>query len=113
LVEHQQSTSLELVGEQVWRGAFFLADYILHCAQTGTPSEPGNGEDSDKEIIDQNAENLITNDQKTKITNDQMVNITKCKVLELASGVGVTSIVAGMVANDVIVTGSCGRNKRT
>ena len=63
--EHQNSSSLDLVGEQVWRGALFLADFILHNFQ------------------------LFKN----------------ANVLEVASGVGLTSIVAGLVAKNVITTG--------
>lgn len=29
-IEHMQSTNLQLVGLQVWRGAFVLADFIFH-----------------------------------------------------------------------------------
>lgn len=65
LTEHQSATTLDLVGEQVWRGAFFLADYILHNAH------------------------LFKN----------------ANIIELASGVGLTSIVAAMLANKVIITG--------
>nr|CAG4644251.1 EOG090X0C5G [Lepidurus arcticus] len=32
-IEHRMSTSLDMVGLQVWRGAFLLADYILHNYQ--------------------------------------------------------------------------------
>lgn len=65
LSEHSISTALNLVGLQVWRGAFLLADYILHNA------------------------NLFHGQT----------------VLELGSGVGLTSIVAGMFAKEVICTG--------
>ncbi|XP_046600676.1 methyltransferase-like protein 22 isoform X3 [Neodiprion lecontei] len=64
IIEHSISTALGLVGLQVWRGAFLLADYILH-----------NG----------------------KLFENQVV-------LELGSGVGLTSIIAGMLANEVICT---------
>ncbi|XP_066977527.1 methyltransferase-like protein 22 isoform X3 [Macrobrachium rosenbergii] len=30
LIEHQSATTLDLVGEQVWGGALYLADFILH-----------------------------------------------------------------------------------
>ncbi|XP_037783396.1 methyltransferase-like protein 22 isoform X1 [Penaeus monodon] len=62
--EHQSATTLDLVGEQVWRGALFLADFILHHPE-----------------IFKNA-----------------------NILELASGVGLTSIVAGMLAKKVVIT---------
>lgn len=64
LIEHQSATTLDLVGEQVWRGALFLADFILHHPE-----------------IFKNA-----------------------NILELASGVGLTSIVAGMLAQKVVIT---------
>lgn len=64
LIEHQSATTLDLVGEQVWRGALFLADFILHHPE-----------------IFKNA-----------------------NILELASGVGLTSIVAGMLAKKVVIT---------
>jgi len=64
-VEHRLSTNLSLVGEQVWRGALFLADYLLH-------------------------------------TSDQIS--AGARVLELASGVGLTSLVAGIHAHTVVVT---------
>ncbi|XP_066603815.1 methyltransferase-like protein 22 [Prorops nasuta] len=63
-IEHNISTNLELVGLQIWRGAFLLADYIL----------------SNPDLFRQK------------------------KVLELGSGVGLTSIVAGILASDVICT---------
>ena len=63
--EHQNATTLDLVGEQVWRGALFLADFILHYS-----------------------------------------DIFRGKhVLEVASGVGLTSVVAAMLATKVTVTG--------
>lgn len=64
LIEHQNATTLDLVGEQVWRGALFLADFILHHRDTFRGKH----------------------------------------VLEVASGVGLTSIVAAMLAANVIVT---------
>ncbi|KAG7156762.1 methyltransferase-like protein 22 [Homarus americanus] len=64
LTEHQSATTLDLVGEQVWRGALFLADFILHHPE-----------------IFQDAH-----------------------VLEVASGVGLTSVVTAMLAKQVIVT---------
>lgn len=65
LIEHSVSTELNLVGLQVWRGAFLLADYVL--------SYPD-------------------------LFKDQTV-------LELGSGVGLTSIVASYLAKEVICTG--------
>lgn len=65
-IEHQNSTTLDLVGEQVWRGALFLADFILHNV-----------------YIFKNA-----------------------NILELAAGVGLTSIVAGMIAKSITITGN-------
>lgn len=59
------STELDLVGLQVWRGAFLLADYIL--------SHPD-------------------------LFKDQII-------LELGSGVGMTSIVASYLAKEVTCTG--------
>jgi len=56
-LEHYRTTSVALVGQQVWRGALILADYIL--------SEEG----------------------KTDVEGKN--------VLELASGTGLTSVVAG------------------
>ena len=64
-IEHSQSTVLDLVGLQVWRGALLLSDWLLH-----------------------NMHNLA----------DDSV------VLELGSGVGLTSIVAAMF-RPVICTG--------
>ncbi|XP_039283816.1 methyltransferase-like protein 22 isoform X3 [Nilaparvata lugens] len=64
-IEHKASTSLKLVGLQIWRGALLLADYILS--------------------------------NKTKFANKV--------ILELGAGVGLTSIVAGMLAKEVIFTG--------
>jgi len=64
VIEHLTSTSRELVGLQVWRGAFLLGDFILHHFQ---------------QFKDKN-------------------------VLELASGVGLTSIVASKVAKHVVAT---------
>ncbi|KAK7086715.1 Methyltransferase-like protein 22 [Halocaridina rubra] len=64
LIEHQNATTLNLVGEQVWAAALFLADFIL-----------------------------------------QNHSIFKgAHVLELASGVGLTSIVAAMFAAKVTIT---------
>ncbi|EFN60213.1 Uncharacterized protein C16orf68 [Camponotus floridanus] len=63
-IEHSVSTELNLVGLQVWRGAFLLADYIL--------SHPD-------------------------LFKDQTI-------LELGSGVGLTSIVASYLAKEVICT---------
>ena len=63
-IEHSVSTELDLVGLQVWRGAFLLADYIL--------SHPD-------------------------LFKDQTI-------LELGSGVGLTSIVASYLAKEVICT---------
>ncbi|KMQ98072.1 methyltransferase-like protein 22-like protein [Lasius niger] len=65
-IEHSVSTELDLVGLQVWRGAFLLADYIL--------SHPD-------------------------LFKDQTI-------LELGSGVGLTSIVASYLAKEVICTGN-------
>ncbi|XP_076036790.1 methyltransferase-like protein 22 isoform X4 [Oratosquilla oratoria] len=64
IIEHCSSTTLDLVGEQVWRGALFLADFLLHHP------EVCRGQD----------------------------------ILEVASGVGLTSIVAGMIGRKVIIT---------
>ncbi|XP_071523290.1 methyltransferase-like protein 22 isoform X2 [Panulirus ornatus] len=64
LIEHQSATTLDLVGEQVWRGALFLADFILHHPE---------------------------------IFRD-------AHILEVASGVGLTSTVAAMLAKQVIIT---------
>lgn len=64
-VEHSVSTELNLVGLQVWRGAFLLADYVLAYPD---------------------------------LFKDQTV-------LELGSGVGLTSIVASYLAKEVICTG--------
>ena len=64
--EHSYSTTLDLVGRQIWRGALLLADFVLHHG----PSL-----------------------------------LQGCTVLELASGVGLTSIVAAMFATEVICTG--------
>ncbi|KAK4297262.1 hypothetical protein Pmani_030305 [Petrolisthes manimaculis] len=62
--EHQNATTLDLVGEQVWRGAIFLADFLLNHPHI----------------------------------------LTDTHILELASGVGLTSIVAAMIAKKVTVT---------
>lgn len=64
-LEHSVSTELKLVGLQIWRAAFLLADFIIHFHKL-------------------------------------FLNTT---VLELGSGVGLTSIVAGMFAKKVICTG--------
>lgn len=64
LIEHQHATTLDLVGEQLWSGALFLADFVLH--------------------------------------NPDIFNGTH--ILELASGVGLTSIVAAMFAKKVTIT---------
>ncbi|XP_012268154.2 methyltransferase-like protein 22 [Athalia rosae] len=64
VIEHSISTTLNLVGLQVWRGAFLLADYILY--------------------------------------NPELFQ--KQTILELGSGVGLTSIIAGMFAKQVICT---------
>ncbi|XP_063588181.1 methyltransferase-like protein 22 isoform X2 [Penaeus indicus] len=64
VIEQQSATTLDLVGEQVWRGALLLADFIFHYPE-----------------IFKNA-----------------------NILELASGVGLTSIVASMVAKKVLIT---------
>ncbi|XP_046404197.1 methyltransferase-like protein 22 [Ischnura elegans] len=34
LIEHSVSTTLSLVGEQIWRGALLLADFLLHHGST-------------------------------------------------------------------------------
>ncbi|RXG62007.1 Methyltransferase-like protein 22 [Armadillidium vulgare] len=64
IIEHQRSTTLDLVGEQVWRGAFYLADFIL----------------------------------------DNIKTFKGANILEVASGVGLSSIVAGMLAKKVVIT---------
>lgn len=66
ILEHSTSTELQLVGLQIWRGAFLLADYIL---------------------------------SNLGIFSDKVI-------LELGSGVGFDSIIASMVAKDVICTGT-------
>ncbi|KAL1517244.1 hypothetical protein ABEB36_001033 [Hypothenemus hampei] len=58
-IEHSVSTSLELVGLQIWRGSLLLADWLLHYGNT-----------------------LCENEY----------------ILELGSGVGLTSIIASMFA---------------
>ncbi|KAJ9575930.1 hypothetical protein L9F63_007242 [Diploptera punctata] len=65
VIEHSFSTTLDLVGRQIWRGALLLADYILHHRET---------------LLKDNS------------------------ILELGSGVGLTSIVAAMYAAQVICT---------
>jgi hypothetical protein len=64
--EHSYSTTLDLVGRQIWRGALLLADFVLHHGPSLLQGRT---------------------------------------VLELASGVGLTSIVAAMFATEVICTG--------
>ena len=64
--EHSYSTTLDLVGRQIWRGALLLADFVLHHGPSLLQGHT---------------------------------------VLELASGVGLTSIVAAMFATEVICTG--------
>nr|XP_027223653.1 methyltransferase-like protein 22 [Penaeus vannamei] len=64
LIEQQSATIIDLVGEQVWRGALLLADFIFHHPE-----------------IFKNA-----------------------NILELASGVGLTSIVASMIVKKVLIT---------
>jgi predicted nicotinamide N-methyase len=64
--EHSYSTTLDLVGRQIWRGALLLGDFILHHGSS--------------------------------LLQDHTV-------LELGSGVGLTSIVAAMFASEVICTG--------
>ncbi|KDR21190.1 methyltransferase-like protein 22 isoform X2 [Zootermopsis nevadensis] len=64
-IEHSYSTTLALVGRQIWRGALLLGDFLLHHG----PS----------------------------FLQDHIV-------LELGSGVGLTSIVAAMFATEVICT---------
>ena len=64
--EHSYSTTLDLVGRQIWRGALLLADFVLHHGPSLLQGHT---------------------------------------VLELASGVGLTSIVAAMYATEVICTG--------
>nr|CAD7569642.1 unnamed protein product [Timema californicum] len=64
-IEHSSSSTLELVGRQIWRGALLLADFVLHHGSS-----------------------LLSN--RT--------------VLELGSGVGFTSVVAGMFASEVVCT---------
>lgn len=63
-IEHSTSTELRLVGLQIWRGAFLLADYVL--------------------------------------SNPQVFGGRT--ILELGSGVGFTSIVAGFLARRVVCT---------
>lgn len=64
-LEHSYSTSLNLVGLQLWRGSLLLADWLLDNAASFSPHEP---------------------------------------ILELAAGVGLTSVVAAMFS-PVICTG--------
>ncbi|XP_076271738.1 methyltransferase-like protein 22 [Rhynchophorus ferrugineus] len=82
-IEHSYSTSLNLVGLQVWRGALLLSDWLLHYGQT-----------------------LSGNDY----------------ILELGSGVGLTSIIASMfcpvICTDInrgeifsLIKGNVARNK--
>ncbi|XP_026481503.1 methyltransferase-like protein 22 [Ctenocephalides felis] len=73
-LEYCQSTTLKLVGLQIWRGAFLLADFILHH---GTELLSNRTTKSDK---------------------------TSAAVLELGSGSGLTGIVAGMKFDNVICT---------
>ncbi|KAJ4427927.1 hypothetical protein ANN_23937 [Periplaneta americana] len=63
--EHSFSTTLDLVGRQIWRGALLLGDFVLHYGSS---------------------------------------LLRDCTVLELGSGVGLTSIVAAMFAKEVICT---------
>lgn len=63
-VEHANSTVLKLVGLQVWRGAFVLADFIFHNRH----------------------------------------DFAEKNILELGSGVGLTSIAAGIFCKQVICT---------
>ncbi|XP_075225836.1 methyltransferase-like protein 22 isoform X2 [Lycorma delicatula] len=63
-IEHKASTTLKLVGLQVWRGALLLADFIMHY-------------------------NSLFRDKN---------------ILELGSGVGLTSIIAALYAKEVIAT---------
>lgn len=60
------------MGLQVWRGAFLLADFLLHYA--------------------------MKEESNFKICKDDIV-------VELGAGTGLTSIVAGIVANHVVSTG--------
>lgn len=64
-IEHKKSTNFSLVGLQVWRGAFLLADFIIH-----------------------NRWHFCTQ-----------------KALEVAAGVGLTSIVAAQYCREVVCTG--------
>ncbi|XP_069688048.1 methyltransferase-like protein 22 isoform X4 [Periplaneta americana] len=64
-IEHSFSTTLDLVGRQIWRGALLLGDFVLHYGSS---------------------------------------LLQDCTVLELGSGVGLTSIVAAMFAKEVICT---------
>nr|CAG4637304.1 EOG090X0C5G [Ceriodaphnia reticulata] len=70
-IKHHINTSLDLVGLQVWRGAFLLADYLLHSA------------------TDEGTDLMISRDDI---------------VIELGAGTGLTSIVAGMVSDQVVST---------
>lgn len=88
IIEHQQSTPLSLVGEQVWRGAMFLADFLLYSGASQQPSsataDPGTGDEKNMQRL--------------------LVDVRGRKVLELASGVGLTALVAGMMAQSVLAT---------
>lgn len=65
-IEHHQTTALDLVGLQIWRGALLLADWLLH-----------NGGTFSKDSV----------------------------LLELGSGVGLTSIIAAIFC-PVVCTGN-------
>lgn len=64
IIEHEISGTVDFVGEQIWRGALFLADFILHNPRI----------------------------------------FYKKQILEIASGVGLTSIIAGNLAKQVTIT---------
>lgn len=64
-IEHSYSTTMDLVGRQIWRGALLLGDFVLHHGSSLLQGHT---------------------------------------VLELGSGVGLTSIVAAMFASEVICT---------
>ncbi|KAF2879914.1 hypothetical protein ILUMI_26243 [Ignelater luminosus] len=82
-IEHSESTSLDLVGLQVWRGAFLLADWLLHNGENLPKNVPilelGSGTGLTSIVAAMYAPVICTDVDKGEILNLIKTNITRNK----------------------------------
>lgn len=89
------------MGEQVWRGALYLADYLLHIdtpPDTAIQQDTSNNGEQDSNSTGASPSSVVEKDGRPLVRGQ--------RVLELASGVGLTSIVAAITAHTVVITGN-------